>query len=257
MHVTSLGRVRSVPACRAGRWLPWLTIRGTGGSSAVGSWTSHPVWAIWSGCGGRRASEPGLRRLGAVADERSGTARCADCRAETRPLAVSLFERSKLPLDIWFAAAWHLTDQNGGVSALSLQRALGLGSYRTARTLTHKLRRAMIAPERAPARAARGGRRDLSRHPHTRRQTRPRRHQDAGHGRRRADRQLQAAACPAGTARTRRRHRSARLRTAQHRARRHHPHRRRQHLSGPRLARLSATTTHTSQCRPSIVSRPC
>lgn len=36
------------------------------------------------------------------------------------------------------------------MSALGLQRALGLGSYRTAWTLTHKLRRAMIAPERAP-----------------------------------------------------------------------------------------------------------
>jgi transposase-like protein len=76
--------------------------------------------------------------------------RCADCRAETRLLAGSLFERSKLPLEIWFAAAWYLTNQKGGVSALGLQRALGLGSYRTAWTLTHKLRRAMIAPERAP-----------------------------------------------------------------------------------------------------------
>jgi len=49
--------------------------------------------------------------------------RCADCRAETRLLAGSLFERSKLPLEIWFAAAWYLTNQKGGVSALGLQRA--------------------------------------------------------------------------------------------------------------------------------------
>ena len=41
-----------------------------------------------------------------------------------------------------------LTNQKGGVSALGLQRALGLGSYRTAWTLTHKLRRAMIATDR-------------------------------------------------------------------------------------------------------------
>ena len=73
--------------------------------------------------------------------------RCADCRAETRLFSDSLFERSKLPLEIWFAAAWYLTNQRGGVSALGLQRALGLGSYRTAWTLTHKLRRAMIAPD--------------------------------------------------------------------------------------------------------------
>lgn len=75
--------------------------------------------------------------------------RCSDCRAETRLLAGSLLERSKLPLETWFAAAWYVTNQKGGVSALGLQRALGLGSYRTAWTLTHKLRRAMIAPERA------------------------------------------------------------------------------------------------------------
>jgi len=36
--------------------------------------------------------------------------RCADCRAETRLFSDSLFERSKLPLETWFAAAWYLTN---------------------------------------------------------------------------------------------------------------------------------------------------
>jgi transposase-like protein len=43
---------------------------------------------------------------------------------------------------------WHMTSQKNGMSALGLQRALGLGSYRTAWTMLHKLRRAMVRPGR-------------------------------------------------------------------------------------------------------------
>ena len=43
---------------------------------------------------------------------------------------------------------WYVTSQKIGVSALGLQRELGLGSYQTAWTMLHKLRRAMVRPER-------------------------------------------------------------------------------------------------------------
>ena len=43
---------------------------------------------------------------------------------------------------------WHVVSQKNGVSALGLQRVLGLGSYRTAWGLLHKLRRAMVRPGR-------------------------------------------------------------------------------------------------------------
>lgn len=43
---------------------------------------------------------------------------------------------------------WYVTNQKQGVSALGLQRVLGLGSYRTAWTWLHKLRRAMVRPGR-------------------------------------------------------------------------------------------------------------
>jgi hypothetical protein len=43
---------------------------------------------------------------------------------------------------------WHVTSQKSGASALGLQRILGLGSYRTAWNLLHKLRRAMVRPGR-------------------------------------------------------------------------------------------------------------
>jgi transposase-like protein len=43
---------------------------------------------------------------------------------------------------------WWVTNQKTGLSALGLQRLLGLGSYRTAWTMLHKLRNAMVRPGR-------------------------------------------------------------------------------------------------------------
>jgi len=60
----------------------------------------------------------------------------------------TIFQDSKLPLTIWFRAMWQVTSQKNGISALSLQRVLGLGSYKNAWTLLHKLRRAMVRPGR-------------------------------------------------------------------------------------------------------------
>jgi len=49
---------------------------------------------------------------------------------------------------MWFRAMWYVTSQKNGASALGLQRVLGLGSYQTAWTWLHKLRRAMVRPGR-------------------------------------------------------------------------------------------------------------
>lgn len=59
-----------------------------------------------------------------------------------------MFHRSHIPLRLWFRAMWWITNQKGGVSALGLQRLLGLGSYETAWACLHKLRRAMVRPGR-------------------------------------------------------------------------------------------------------------
>ena len=60
----------------------------------------------------------------------------------------TIFHGTRTPLTSWFAAAWYMTSQKNGASALGLQRILGLGSYRTAWTMLHKLRTAMIRPDR-------------------------------------------------------------------------------------------------------------
>lgn len=74
--------------------------------------------------------------------------RCRQCRYEMTVAAGTIFQDSHLPLAIWFRALWHVTSQKNGISALGLQRVLGLGSYKTAWAMLHKLRRAMVRPGR-------------------------------------------------------------------------------------------------------------
>lgn len=73
---------------------------------------------------------------------------CRGCRRQVSPLAGTIFQDTRKPLRQWFQAMWHVTNQKHGVSALGLQRALGLGSYETAWVWLHKLRRAMVRPGR-------------------------------------------------------------------------------------------------------------
>lgn len=73
---------------------------------------------------------------------------CAGCRYQASVTTGTIFQDSKLPLTVWFRAMWHVTSQKQGVSALGLQRVLGLGSYKTAWAMLHKLRRAMVRPGR-------------------------------------------------------------------------------------------------------------
>ena len=79
---------------------------------------------------------------------RRGLWRCGGCKRDISVTAGTIFESTKLPLRIWFRAIWWMTNQKSGVSALGLQRTLGLGSYETAWMMLHKLRRAMVRPGR-------------------------------------------------------------------------------------------------------------
>jgi ISXO2-like transposase domain len=57
---------------------------------------------------------------------------------------------SKVPLIAWFWAGYLMATHSNGISALQVQKQLGLGSYKTAWLLCAKLRRAMVAPDRTP-----------------------------------------------------------------------------------------------------------
>jgi transposase-like protein len=73
---------------------------------------------------------------------------CAGCHHQASVIAGTIFEGTRKPLPMWFRAMWLVTSEKNGVSALGLQRQLGLGSYETAWAWLHKLRRAMVRPGR-------------------------------------------------------------------------------------------------------------
>jgi transposase-like protein len=77
---------------------------------------------------------------------RSSRARlmCQRCGHQCTVTAGTIFDKTRTPLRVWLAAGWYLTNQKQGVSALGLQRVLGLGSYQTAWTLLHRYRHAMV-----------------------------------------------------------------------------------------------------------------
>ncbi len=58
--------------------------------------------------------------------------------------------RTKQPLWDWFFASYLISTLPPGVSALQLQRQLGTKSYETAFMLLHKIRSALVDPERKP-----------------------------------------------------------------------------------------------------------
>lgn len=77
-----------------------------------------------------------------------GLFECGECGHKTSVKAGTIFQGSRKPLVLWFRAIWWVTSQKNGASALGLKRILGLGSYETAWTWLHKLRRAMVRPGR-------------------------------------------------------------------------------------------------------------
>lgn len=79
---------------------------------------------------------------------RDGLIRCTACDYKASVIAGTIFERTRMPLVLWFRAIWWVTSQKNGASAKGVQRVLELGSYETAWTWLHKLRRAMVRPGR-------------------------------------------------------------------------------------------------------------
>lgn len=73
---------------------------------------------------------------------------CGACGSRSSVTAGTLFQRTRTPLTVWFRVAWEMTARANGVSARTLQRTLGLGSYQTAWMMAHRYRRAMVMPDR-------------------------------------------------------------------------------------------------------------
>lgn len=89
-------------------------------------------------------------RCGHVSGWRLGDGRleCAACHARTSVTAGTVFDRTRTPLTVWFTACWMFASGKDGVSALSVQRTLEIGSYQTAWAMLHRLRSVLVRPGR-------------------------------------------------------------------------------------------------------------
>ena len=80
-------------------------------------------------------------------ENRPAVLRCRACRKNTSLTVGTVMERSHIPLSVWFWAAYLVTSQTPGMSAVQFQRQLGLSRYETAFGILHKLRAAMVRPD--------------------------------------------------------------------------------------------------------------
>ncbi len=97
-----------------------------------------PDGFVCPGCGGRNAGQATRRHLWI----------CTACKLQTSVTAGTVMHATRTPLRTWFWAAYLVATHHPGISAKQLQRQLDLARYETAWLILHKLRRAMIAPER-------------------------------------------------------------------------------------------------------------
>jgi len=77
---------------------------------------------------------------------------CAGCRHQVSVTSGTILHSTKTPLTLWFWAAYLMTTDKRGISALLFQKQLGLRRYETAWMMLHKLRRAMVNAAREPLR---------------------------------------------------------------------------------------------------------
>ena len=95
--------------------------------------TRWPNGFVCPRCKGRESVRIATRRL----------EQCKACRHQTSLTAGTVLQGTRKPLRLWFLAMFFLGRHKTGISALQLQKDLGLGSYKTAWTWMHKLRSAL------------------------------------------------------------------------------------------------------------------
>jgi transposase-like protein len=100
-------------------------------------WVRWPRGFVCPDCGHGRGW-----RLG------DGRIMCAACGRRTSVTAGTIFDKTRTPLTVWFAACWSFATAKDGISALGLQKALEIGSLQTAWAMLHRLRSVLVRPGR-------------------------------------------------------------------------------------------------------------
>ena len=101
------------------------------------AWLRWPEGFVCPECGGPSGWWLGDARI-----------ECGSCHHRTSVTAGTIFDRTRTPLTVWFNACWMFATAKDGISALSLQRALEIGSYQTAWAMLHRLRSVLVRPGR-------------------------------------------------------------------------------------------------------------
>jgi transposase-like protein len=82
---------------------------------------------------------------------REGVWKCRACRKQFTVTVGTIFQGSHIPLGQWITAFYIVIASKKAVSALQLQRMLGLGSYKSAWHMAHRIRTALAnSPEDGP-----------------------------------------------------------------------------------------------------------
>lgn len=112
-------------------------------------WLEANIWPNGPTCPHCGNADP--KRITKLEGEahRAGVHKCNECREQFTVTVKTVFERSKIPLTKWLAAAFLMTSSKKGVSAHQIHRMLGI-SYKSTWFMMHRLREAMRVGGLAP-----------------------------------------------------------------------------------------------------------
>jgi transposase-like protein len=101
-------------------------------------------------CGNNEISR--ITRKTASKNKRAQIFQCLEktCKHQFSATTGTIFHDSHLPLHKWFMAIALVVDAKKGISALQLQQHLGIGSYKTAWYMYHRIRKAMVDESPTP-----------------------------------------------------------------------------------------------------------
>ena len=103
-------------------------------------------------CGNNEISR--ITRKAVTKNKRAQVYQCLEktCKQQFSATNGSIFHDSHLPLHKWFMAVALIVDAKKGLSAKQLQKHLGIGSYKTAWYVCHRVRKAMVDANPTPMR---------------------------------------------------------------------------------------------------------
>jgi len=101
-------------------------------------------------CGNDKISR--VTRKSVTKNRRAQVYQCLEptCKQQFSATNGSIFHDSHLPLHKWFMAIALIVDAKKGISAKQLQKHLGIGSYKTAWYVCHRVRKAMVDANPTP-----------------------------------------------------------------------------------------------------------